>query len=66
MIREIRSYNNAHYYDEYDLYCDDGYKCQSSFLHGTESIVGTYLEGCGASSNFDYCDTVDGIIRGDE
>ncbi len=63
-IKEIREYNSNTYYDEYDLYCEDGYKCLSAFIHSDESVLSNaYSEGCGMDSDFDYCDRVDGIIR---
>ncbi|MDD3187163.1 MAG: hypothetical protein PHD02_01665 [Bacilli bacterium] len=63
LINQIRDYNETHSYDDYDLYCVDGKDCQSEFIKVT--FQGAF-EGCGVSSDFDYCDSLDEYTRGDE
>lgn len=60
LIKEVREYNNSTKYDDYNLYCENGHKCQSEFIKTTFQGI---FEGCGASNDFDYCDSTDGYQR---
>ncbi|MEG1739598.1 MAG: hypothetical protein RR266_04110, partial [Bacilli bacterium] len=60
VIKQIREYNKNNTYDDFNLYCSDGHKCQSEFIK--EKFQGLFT-GCGASNDFDYCDTEDGYRR---
>lgn len=60
IIKEIRHYNETTTYDDYNLYCSDGYDCQSTFIKDTFQGLFT---GCGASDDFDLCDSQDNYAR---
>lgn len=46
LIKSIRSYNDSHKYDDFNLTCNSGNKCLSKFIRNTFK---NYFNGCGIS-----------------